>query len=234
MLIRQILDYESYTFTYLVADEESQKACLIDPVLEQADRYLQLIGELGLELCLALDTHVHADHITALGRMRELTGCESLVGKESNVSCASRHFADGDVLELGSLKINCLHTPGHTAESYCFVMDNNGQHCLFTGDTLLIRGTGRTDFQNGSAEALYHSVRRLLEFPDDSIVFPGHDYNGRNASTIGEEAASNPRIQISDINEFIEHMNNLNLPDPKMMDVAVSANLACGEIITEH
>ncbi|MBT8115748.1 MAG: MBL fold metallo-hydrolase [Arenicella sp.] len=237
MLIRQLLDYTSYTYTYLLADENTGEACLIDPVLDLVDRYTTLLAELNLTLVLAVDTHVHADHITALGKLREITGCATMMGVEAQVSCATKNFSDGDTLSVGGIPIVCLHTPGHTLESYCFLVEGDSGDYLFSGDTLLIRGTGRTDFQNGNAESLYHSLRRLLQLSDDTVVYPGHDYNGRNASTIGEERANNPRINIDDINQFVEHMDNLNLPDPKMMDVAVSANQACGELpqpVDEH
>lgn len=236
MILRQLLDYSSNTYTYLLGDDSSRRACLIDPVIEHTDAYLKLATELELQLVLALDTHVHADHITALGLLRERCGCATMVGLEAGVACASDTFSDGDSLSVGELSLQCLHTPGHTAESYCFLLVENEQHYLFSGDTMLIRGTGRTDFQNGSAEALYHSLRRLLEFPDATAVYPAHDYNGRIASTLGEERLHNPRINIDDIDAFIDHMNNLNLPDPKMMDVAVSANQACGQppLVGEH
>ena len=230
MLLRQLIDYNSNTYTYLLADTESKQACLIDPVLENNDQYLELLSQLDLQLKLAIDTHVHADHITGLGQLRDKTGCCTMFGQEGQVSCASEFFHDNSQLELGNLKIDCWYTPGHTNDSYCFVVKHADQACLFSGDTLLIRGTGRTDFQNGCAHNLYNSLRRLLELPDDTVVYPGHDYNGRISSTIGEERRFNQRILIEDIDAFAEHMANLNLPDPKMMDVAVSANQACGEI----
>ena len=237
MIIRQYLDYPSYTYTYLLADEVTRQACLIDPVLEQSERLVQRLQEMDLQLILAIDTHVHADHITGLGKLRELTGCQTIVGKQGDVACASDSFSDGKELSIGSITIECLQTPGHTGESYCFLVADGQQKYLFSGDTLLIRGTGRTDFQNGSAAALYDSLARLLQLPDETVVFPGHDYNGCTASTIGEERRHNPRILISDKAAFIEHMDNLNLPDPKMMDVAVPANQACGElppVVKEH
>jgi len=236
MLFRQLIDYNSNTYTYLLADNRTGEACLIDPVLEKTDQYLELIDQLGLNLTLAIDTHVHADHITGLGKLREQTGCCTMFGKEGGVSCASEVFEDETTLSLGSITINCWYTPGHTGDSYCFLVEQAEKTYLFSGDTLLIRGTGRTDFQNGSAHTLYQSLRRLLQLPDNTVVYPGHDYNGRTSSTIGEERRYNPRILIEDIDQFAEHMANLNLPNPKMMDVAVSANQACGEIPvpTEH
>lgn len=237
MIIRQFLDYTSYTYTYLVADEVSRQACLIDPVLEHSERLVQRLQEMNLQLVLAIDTHVHADHITGLGKLRELTGCLTIIGQQGEVACASDSFTDGKELSLGRLTIKCLQTPGHTAESYCFLVQHDERSYLFSGDTLLIRGTGRTDFQNGNAGALYDSLHRLLQLPDDTVVYPGHDYNGCTSSSIGEERRHNPRILISDKAEFVEHMDNLDLPDPKMMDVAVPANQACGElteVVKEH
>ena len=230
MFIRQFLDYESYTYTYLVADDMNQVACLIDPVKERVATYQQILKELGVTLSFAMDTHVHADHVTALGELRELTGCNTLVGEQAGVECVSDTFRDGQVLVLGDLKIQVLYTPGHTNDSYSFYL-NEGPGYLFTGDTLLIRGSGRTDFQNGNPEALYESLHnKLLVLPDHTVVFPGHDYKGWMQSTIAEEKQHNPRLLISSKAEFAVFMNQLDLPDPKWMDIAVPANLKCGKI----
>ena len=235
MIIRQLFDEESYTYTYLVADKASRQAALIDPVIGHVERYLQLIKELGLKLALALDTHVHADHITALGTLREQTGCTTYLGNatddnSSTVSCADHAFKDQQIISLGQIVIKVIYTPGHTDNSYSFLVQHPDQDYLFTGDTLLIRGTGRTDFQNGDATQLYHSLHdKLLQLDGATVVYPGHDYKGWTLSTIAEEKAHNPRLQIKDINAFVEHMGNLNLPNPKFMDVAVPANLSCGK-----
>lgn len=226
MIFRQLFEHESSTYTYLLADAETREAILIDPVLEQTDSYLRLLKELDLTLKYALDTHVHADHVTALGRLRDVTGAKSMMGKQSDVACASGWFSDGDTLVVGGLRVTALFTPGHTDDSYCFYLPE--QKMLFTGDTLLIRGTGRTDFQNGDARAQYQSLQRLLAMPGDTQVWPAHDYKGWTSSSLAEEQAHNPRLQVSDVEAYVELMANLKLPNPKMMDVAVPANKGCG------
>lgn len=231
MILRQLFDHESYTYTYLVGDEKTGDACLIDPVQEHVDRYLQLVSELDLRLLLAMDTHVHADHVTALGALKELTQCETLVGLSGQVACASEALNDGKKITIGELRLKAIYTPGHTEDSYCFYMEKDDKSYLFSGDTLLIRGTGRTDFQNGDPHQLYDSLHnRLLQLPPDTLVFPAHDYKGWTSSTLAEEKQHNPRLQLIDPEEFADHMNNLNLPDPKMMDIAVPANMACGKL----
>lgn len=229
MIFRQLFDKESSTYTYLIADKNTREAMLIDPVIEQLDGYLRLLKELDLQLILAADTHTHADHITALGKLRDATGCAAYVGAQSQASCASGTFSDGQILSVGALRITALYTPGHTDDSYSFLLQHNNQQYVFTGDTLLIRGSGRTDFQNGSARDQYHSLfGKLLTLDDNTWVYPGHDYKGWMISTISEERDNNPRLQVRDINEYCELMGSLNLPNPKMMDVAVPANKACG------
>lgn len=229
MIFRQLFDSQSSTYTYLLADEVSKEACLIDPVLEHGPRYKQLIEELELNLIYAIDTHVHADHITALGGLREMYDCKTLVGGDNEVACASASLNHGDTIKVGQLNINVLFTPGHTSDSFCFYLTNKDQGFLFTGDTLLIRGTGRTDFQNGDPKKLYTSIHTILfSLPETTWVYPGHDYKGWTKSTLIEEKKHNPRLQL-DEPAFIDHMNNLNLPNPKMMDVAVPANLSCGK-----
>ena len=225
MLFRQLFDRETYTYTYLVADRIGGKAILIDPVKEEVPKYLQLLEELDLELLYAIDTHVHADHVTALGELREKTGCTTVMGKQSAADCVTMRVEDGDVLKFGDLEIKALYTPGHTDDSYSFLMDDR----VFTGDTLFIRGTGRTDFQNGDARAQYESLfGKLLKLPDETLVYPGHDYKGWTVSTIWEEKRFNPRLQVKSVDEYVELMNNLNLPNPRLMDVAVPANRQCG------
>jgi len=229
MLLRQLFDRESYTYTYLLADEQTGEAVFIDPVVVQLDMYLQLLNELGLKLVLALDTHVHADHITALGLLRERTGCKAIVGIKGEVDCASEYLADGKQLDVGSIRIDVIYTPGHTEDSFTFAVKDHDTDYLFTGDTLFIRGTGRTDFQNGDPGQLYDSLHeKILTFPDEAVVYPAHDYKGWTMSTIGEEKRYNPRLQPATREEFIELMDSLDLPDPQMMDVAVPANRACG------
>ena len=225
MLFRQLYDLDTGTYTYLLADRPGGEAVIIDPVLEQMNAYLQLLRELDIRLIKAIDTHTHADHVTAMGKLREVTGCVTLMGEQTKAECVSLRVRDGETIHVGALTLRALYTPGHTDESYSFVMDDR----VFTGDTLLIRGTGRTDFQNGNARAQYDSLfNKLLKLPEETLVYPGHDYKGWTVSTIGEEKRYNPRLQAQSIDEYVNIMSNLNLPNPKYMDVAVPANLACG------
>lgn len=225
MLFRQLFDATSGTFTYLLASRRGGEALVIDPVLEKVDRYLQLIRELDLKLVKAVDTHLHADHITGLGALRDRTRCITVMGEQSGVDVVSMRLSDGDALRIEGLALDVIYTPGHTDDSYSFVMADRA----FTGDTLLIRGTGRTDFQNGDPRAQYESIfHRLLKLPEETLVFPAHDYKGDTVSTIGEERRYNPRLQVRSVDEYITLMNNLNLSNPKMMDVAVPANLRQG------
>lgn len=225
MLFRQLFDRESSTYSYLVASRPGGEALLIDPVKEEVPRYLQLIRELDLRLVHAVDTHVHADHVTALGDLREATACSSIMGAESKAHCVSRTVSDGEILRVDGLELRASYTPGHTDDSYSFVMDDR----VFTGDTLLIRGTGRTDFQNGDPRAQYESLfGKLLTLPEETLVYPAHDYKGWTVSTIGEERRHNPRLQVTSADEYVALMQSLKLPHPKLMDVAVPANLACG------
>lgn len=229
MLFRQLFDSESATYTYLLGDAASGEAVLIDPVKGHVEAYLQLLRELGLRLVAALDTHVHADHITALGALREATGAPTWMGEQAAADCVSRRFADGSEIAFGPYRLRALYTPGHTDDSYCFLLEADGHRYAFTGDTLLIRGTGRTDFQNGSARDQYHSLfGKLLALPGDTLVYPAHDYKGWTVSTIAEEKAWNPRLQVADEAAYVQLMNGLKLPNPRLMDIAVPANRACG------
>lgn len=229
MLIRQLFDTETYTYTYLLADKSSREAILIDPVIEKMSCYERLVKEFDLTLVAAMDTHVHADHITALGSLREKFGCPTFLGNKGDVECADNALEDGQQISFGIHSVQVMYTPGHTDDSYTFLVNDNGQNYIFTGDTLLIRGSGRTDFQNGNADQLYDSLHsKLMTLPEDTIVYPGHDYKGWTISTVGEEKALNPRINLPTREAFVDHMNNLNLPDPKWMDVAVPANRSCG------
>lgn len=230
MIFRQLFERESSTYTYLLADADSKHALLIDPVAGQEAQYLQLLQDFGLQLSYAIDTHVHADHVTALGKLRELTGCESLMGEQSEVACVSRSFADGDHLRLGDIVLQALYTPGHTDDSYSFYCQSADDQRLFSGDTLLIRGSGRTDFQNGDAAQQYQSLQKLLALPEDTLVYPGHDYKGWQVSSIGEEKRFNPRLQVQSQVEYELLMAGLNLPNPAQMDIAVPANRQCGRL----
>lgn len=226
MIFRQLFDHQSCTYTYLLASRSGAEALLIDPVLENLEQYLQLIRELDLKLVLAIDTHVHADHITALGRLRDRVGCPTMMGQYSKAECVSIKVDDGETIKIDGLDLKAIHTPGHTDDSFSFVMADR----VFTGNALLIRGTGRTDFQNGDPYAAYDSLfTKLLRLPDETFVYPAHDYNGWTTSTISEERRFNPRLQVSSAAEYANIMNNLDLPNPKLMDIAVPANLACGK-----
>lgn len=225
MIFRQLYDQESSTYTYLLAARHGGEALLIDPVLERVPQYLKLLQELDVKLLLAVDTHVHADHVTGLGALRAETGCTTVMGKQSQADCVSLKVAEGEPLKVDGIRLEVMYTPGHTDDSYSFLLPDR----VFTGDTLLIRGTGRTDFQNGDAAAQYDSLfHKLLKLPEDTLVYPGHDYNGMTVSTIGEERRHNPRLQVSSQAEYVKLMNGLKFASPKLMDIAVPANLACG------
>jgi glyoxylase-like metal-dependent hydrolase (beta-lactamase superfamily II)/rhodanese-related sulfurtransferase len=225
MIFRQMFDSVSCTYTYLIASRRGGEALIIDSVLDKVDRYLQLLDELDLKLVKAVDTHVHADHITGMGALRDRTRCITVMGEQSAVDVVSMRVSEGERIEIEGLSLEAVYTPGHTDDSYCFLLDDR----VFTGDTLFIRGTGRTDFQHGDPVVQYHSLfGKLLKLPDETLVYPGHDYKGDTVSTIGEEKAHNPRLQVSSVDQYVEIMNNLNLPNPKLMDVAVPANLKVG------
>ena len=225
MIFRQLFDSTSSTYTYLLASRHGGEALIIDPVLERVDRYIQLLKELDLRLVKAVDTHLHADHITGLEALAERTRCITVMGEQTKADVVSIRVSDGDRVDIEGLSLEALYTPGHTDDSYSYIMADR----VFTGDTLLIRGTGRTDFQNGDPRAQYDSLfGRLLKLPDETMVYPAHDYKGDTVSTIGEEKAFNPRLQVKSVDEYVDLMNNLHLPNPKMMDVAVPANMRIG------
>jgi glyoxylase-like metal-dependent hydrolase (beta-lactamase superfamily II) len=224
MMFRQLFDAEPSTYTYLLADPSTHEAVLIDAVREHVDRDLRLLDELGLTVVYVLDTHVHADHVTAAGLLRDRTGARTVAGRHS-APCADVHVAHGDVLRVGAIEIQVLETPGHTDDSVSYLVGDR----VFTGDALLIRGNGRTDFQNGDAGQLYDSITRVLfALPDATLVYPGHDYKGMTVSTIGEEKRWNPRVAGKSREDFVAIMTNLHLPMPKRIQEAVPANRACG------
>ena len=225
MIFRQLFDSVSGTYSYLLASRLGGEALIIDPVLEKVDRYLQLVKELDLKLVKAVDTHLHADHITGLGALRDRTQCITVMGENTKADVVSMRLGEGDKLTVEGVSLDVLYTPGHTDDSYSFVMKDR----VFTGDTLLIRGTGRTDFQNGDARMQYDSIfGKLLKLPEETLLFPAHDDKGETVSTIGEEKRFNPRLQVKSIDEYVELMKNLKLPNPKMMDVAVPSNMRVG------
>jgi sulfur dioxygenase len=225
MIFRQLFDSVSGTYTYLLASRRGGEALIIDPVIEKVDRYLQLLRELDVKLVKAVDTHLHADHVTGLGALRDRTHCITVMGEQTKADVVSMRLAEGEKLTIDGVSLEVVYTPGHTDDSYSYIMHDR----VFTGDTLLIRGTGRTDFQNGDPRAQYDSIfNKLLKLPEDTLVFPAHDYKGETVSTIGEEKAFNPRLQVKSVDQYVEVMNNLNLPNPKMMDVAVPANMKVG------
>ncbi|WP_293370126.1 MBL fold metallo-hydrolase [Nevskia sp.] len=229
MIFRQFFDPVSSTYTYLMASGHGREAVIIDPVKEQAHHYLAAIHALDLKLVRAIDTHTHADHITALGELRDATACVTIMGEFTKASCVSEQIREGEQVKLDGIILQAIYTPGHTDESFSFLLNPARPEAVFTGDVLLIRGSGRTDFQGGDAHKSWDSiVNKLFLLPDEVTVYPGHDYKGWNASSIGEERRHNPRLAGKSQAEYVAIMNGLNLPNPKLMDIAVPANLACG------
>jgi len=225
MICRQLFDNASSTYTYLLANRRGGEALIIDPVIEKVDHYIELLEQLGCRLLKAVDTHTHADHITGMGELRDRTHCVTVMGSKSGVDCVSMRVEEGETIDIDGISMRVIYTPGHTNDSYSFYMEDR----IFTGDTLLIRGTGRTDFQNGDPYASYDSIiNKIFKLPEETLLFPAHDYKGDTVSTIGEEMAFNPRLHGKTADEYVEIMNGLNLPNPKLMDVAVPANLHVG------
>ena len=225
MIFRQLFDKKSSTYTYLIASSNGREALIIDPVEENVAEYVKLLEELNLKLVKVIDTHIHADHITGASKLKNKTNCTTIMGENSPAETVDLKLKDGEIIKVDQLEIKALYTPGHTSDSYSFLMNNY----LFSGDTLLINGTGRTDFQNGSSEDAYHSLfDKLLKLPEETLLYPGHDYNGKKVSTIGNEKKFNPRLQVDSINQYIEIMSNLNLSKPKMIEINVSRNLMLG------
>ena len=225
MIFKQIFDTKSSTYTYIIASAKGREAVIIDPVLENVNEYIQLLKELDLKLVKVIDTHIHADHVTGASKLKKATNCATLMGEHTPADAVEIKVKDNELINIDSLKIKSLYTPGHTSDSYSFLLDNY----LFSGDTLLINGTGRTDFQNGSSKDAYNSLfNNLLKLPEETLVYPGHDYNGKFSSTIGNEKKFNPRLQVKSVDEYIEIMSNLNLSKPDMMDSNVSKNIQLG------
>ena len=225
MIFKQVFDKKTSTYTYLIASSKGREALIIDPVLDNISEYISLLNELDLKLVKVVDTHIHADHITGASKLKEQTNCTTIMGEHTPADAVELKVKDDEIIKLDQIKIKALYTPGHTADSYSFLMND----CLFSGDTLLINGTGRTDFQNGSAKDAYNSIfNKLLKLPEKTLLYPAHDYNGEKVSSIGKEKKFNPRLQVNSENEYIEIMNNLNLPEPQMMDVNVARNIKLG------
>jgi len=225
MIFKQVFDQKSSTYTYIIASAEGREALIIDPVLENVEDYIKLLTELNLKLVKVIDTHIHADHVTGAGKLRDKTQCVTIMGEHTPTDAVEIKVKDEEIIKLDQLKIKALYTPGHTSDSFSFLMDNY----LFSGDTLLINGTGRTDFQNGNSKDAYNSLfNRLLKLPDETLVYPAHDYKGEKVSTIGKEKKFNPRLQVNNVEEYIEIMNNLNLKKPAAIDFNIANNIKLG------
>ena len=222
MIFEQLFDTKSSTYTYIISSGKGREALIIDPVIEHTDEYIKILKNLDLKLVKVIDTHIHADHITGLNELKKRTNCTRIMGEKSKSEVIDLRIKDGETIKVESIELKAIYTPGHTDCSYSYLMNNR----VFTGDTLLINGTGRTDFQNGSSQDAYDSLfNKLLKLPEKTLVYPAHDYNGKKNSTIENEKNNNPRLQVSSKEEYVEIMNNLNLENPKMLDVAVPSNL---------
>ena len=222
MLFKQLFDTKSSTYTYIVSSGKGREALIIDPVIENTDEYISVLKNLDLKLVKVIDTHIHADHISGLNELSKRTKCSKIMGEQSASEVIDIRVKDNEKIKIENIELISMHTPGHTDCSYSFVMNDR----VFTGDILLINGTGRTDFQNGSSHDAYNSLfNKLLKLPEKTLVYPAHDYSGKKNSTIENEKKTNPRLQVSSVEEYVEIMNNLNLENPKMMDIAVSANI---------
>ena len=227
MIFKQVFDQKSSTYTYLIASSKGREALIIDPVLDNVEDYLKLLTELDLKLIKVIDTHIHADHVTGASKLKDKTKCTTIMGENTPANSVEIKVKDEEIIKLDHLKIRALYTPGHTSDSYSFLMDNY----LFSGDTLLINGTGRTDFQNGSSEDAYDSIfNKLLKLPEETLLYPAHDYNGEKVSTIGKEKKQNPRLQVNSVDEYVDIMNNLNLRKPEKIDFNIANNLKLGSI----
>ena len=227
MLFHQLFDKNSSTYTYLIASAKGREALIIDPVLENIEQYIKLLNELDLKLVKVIDTHIHADHITAASKLKDKTNCTTIMGEHTPSDAVEIKVKDNEIIYVDKLEIKVIYTPGHTKDSYSFLMNDY----LFSGDTLLINGTGRTDFQGGNSEDSYNSIfNRLLKLPEETLLYPAHDYNDQKVSTIGKEKKFNPRLQVDSVSEYTDIMNNLNLSKPKLMDINVASNIKLGAI----
>ena len=225
MIFKQVFDQKSSTYTYLIASSQGREALIIDPVLENVDEYIKILKEMNLKLVKVIDTHIHADHVTGASKLKDITKCSTIMGDHTPAEAVEIKVKDDELITLDNLKIRAMYTPGHTSDSYSYLMDNY----LFSGDTLLINGTGRTDFQNGNAKDAYNSIfNKLLKLPEETFLYPAHDYKGEKVSTIGKEKRQNPRLQVSSVSEYEEIMSNLNLKKPPEIDFNVSKNINLG------
>ena len=225
MIFKQVFDNKSSTYTYIIASAKGREALIIDPVIENVKSYLQILNELDLKLVKVIDTHIHADHVTGASKLKKETNCTTIMGENSPADTVDLKLKDDEIVKIDQLEIRAMYTPGHTSDSYSFLMNDY----LFSGDTLLINGTGRTDFQNGSSEDAYNSIfNKLLKLPDETLVYPAHDYKGEKVSTIGKEKKYNPRLQVENVDEYVEIMNNLSLKKPISIDENISKNLKLG------
>ena len=225
MIFKQLFDSKSSTYTYLISSGKGREALIIDPVIENVAAYINLLKSLNLKLVKVIDTHIHADHVTGASKLKDITKCTTIMGEHSPAETVEIKIKDDEYINLDHLKIKAMYTPGHTSDSYSFLLDNY----LFSGDTLLINGTGRTDFQNGSSKDAYNSIfNKLLKLPEETFVYPAHDYKGEKVSTIGKEKKHNPRLQVSSVDEYIDIMNNLNLKKPAEIEHNVSRNINLG------
>jgi sulfur dioxygenase len=227
MIFKQVFDQKSSTYTYIIASSKGREALIIDPVLERVEEYIKLFNKLDLKLVKVIDTHIHADHVTGASKLKDQTKCVTIMGNHTQTDVVDIKVKDDEIIKLDQLSIRALYTPGHTSDSFSFLMNNY----LFSGDTLLINGTGRTDFQNGNSRDAYNSIfNKLLKLPDDTFLYPAHDYNGEKVSSIGKEKKYNPRLQVSNVNEYVEIMSNLNLKKPSTIDFNIASNLKLGAI----
>ena len=225
MIFKQEFDTKTSTYTYIIASAKGREAVIIDPVLENVEDYINILKELNLKLVKVIDTHIHADHITGASKLKQVTNCTTIMGEHTPADTVEIKVKDSEIIDIDNLKIRSMYTPGHTSDSYSFLLDNY----LFTGDTLLINGTGRTDFQNGSSKDAYNSIfNKLLKLPEETLLYPAHDYKGKKVSTIGKEKKQNPRLQVSSVNEYIEIMNNLDLKKPTELETNVAKNINLG------
>ena len=225
MIFKQEFDTKTSTYTYIIASAKGREAVIIDPVLENVENYINILKELDLKLVKVIDTHIHADHVTGASKLKQVTNCTTIMGEHTPADTVEIKVKDSEIIDIDNLKIRSMYTPGHTSDSYSFLLDNY----LFTGDTLLINGTGRTDFQNGSSKDAYNSLfNNLLKLPEETLVYPGHDYNGKFSSTIGNEKKFNPRLQVKSVDEYVDIMSKLNLAKPKMIETNVSRNIKLG------